>query len=60
MVGMCLHVNGEVVLGADALVAEGAGEPLALVQPLVVGQRLGLEEAHVAPLTLGAHLQVGI
>ncbi len=57
---MCLHVNGEMVLGADGLAAEGAGEALPLVQPLVVGQGLGLEEAQVAFLTLGAHLQVRV
>ncbi len=60
LVGVCLHVNGEVVLGADGLAAEGAGEALPLVEPLVVRQGLGLEEAQVALLALGAHLQVRV
>jgi hypothetical protein len=57
---VCLHVNGEVILGADGLAAEGAGESLPLVEPLVVRQGFGLEEAQVALLALGAHLQVRI
>ena len=57
---MCLHVNGEVILGADGLAAEGAGEALPLVQPLVVRQGLRLEETQVALLALGAHLQVRV
>jgi len=55
-----LHVNGEMVLGADGLAAEGAGEALPLVQPLVVRQGLRLEETQVALLALGAHLQVRV
>jgi hypothetical protein len=57
---VCLHVNGEVVLRADGLAAERAGESLPLVQPLVVRQGLGLEETQVALLALGAHLQVRV
>jgi hypothetical protein len=36
-------VNGEVVLGADGLAAEGAGESLPLVESLVVRQGFRLE-----------------
>ncbi len=57
---MCLHVNGEMVLGADGLAAEGAGESLPLVQSLVVRQGFRFEEAQVALLALGAHLQVRV
>jgi hypothetical protein len=53
-------VNGEVVLGADGLAAEGAGEALPLMEPLVVRQGFSLEEAQVALLALGAHLQVRV
>jgi hypothetical protein len=60
LVGVGLHVDGEVVLGADALVAEAAREPLAQVEPLVVLQRLQLEESNVALLALSAHLQVRV
>jgi hypothetical protein len=48
------------VLGADGLAAEGAGESLPLVEPLVVRQRFRLEETQVALLALGAHLQVRV
>ncbi len=48
------------VLGADGLAAEGAGESLPLVKPLVVRQGFRLEEAQVALFALGAHLQVRV
>ncbi len=48
------------VLGADGLAAEGAGESLPLVQSLVVRQGFRLEEAQVTFLALGAHLQVRV
>jgi hypothetical protein len=58
---MRLHMNVQMILGANRLAAQGTSEPLlAVVKALVVGQRLRLEEAQVAPLTLGAHLQVRV